>query len=157
MIINGFSNFKQFNQIGQRPQQGIKRGNPDIDAQRYASKNGVSLEEAKSQLKAAKGDPQENSQVSFSNDFDYDSETSNLSTDMDIKSLFQQLLNLLRGPKETQGNQKNEKQEGLPQDQDPDSYAQQYADENGLTLDEAKAELEAKYGKPQQPNKNFIA
>lgn len=34
---------------------------------------------------------------------------------------------------------------------DPDTYAQQYANEHGITLEEAKAELRAKYGDPQQP------
>ena len=38
-----------------------------------------------------------------------------------------------------------------PADVDPDTYAQTYADENGLTLEEAKAELSEKYGDPTQP------
>ena len=38
-----------------------------------------------------------------------------------------------------------------PQGIDPDSYAKQYANEKGITLTEAKAELKAKYGDPQQP------
>lgn len=33
---------------------------------------------------------------------------------------------------------------------DPDVFAQQYADENGITLDEAKAKLEELYGKPEE-------
>ena len=41
---------------------------------------------------------------------------------------------------------------GLPtQGVDPNAYAQKYADEHGITLEEAKAELKAKYGDPQQP------
>ena len=35
---------------------------------------------------------------------------------------------------------------------DPNAYAQRYADENGITLEEAKAQLRAKHGDPQQPN-----
>lgn len=34
---------------------------------------------------------------------------------------------------------------------DPDTYAQKYANEHGITLEEAKTELRAKYGDPQQP------
>ena len=49
------------------------------------------------------------------------------------------------------------RQEGLPQNQDPDAYAQEYADEKGISLEEAKAELEAKFGKPQEPDQNFQA
>lgn len=33
---------------------------------------------------------------------------------------------------------------------DPDTYAQTYAEKNGISLEEAKAELRAKYGDPQQ-------
>lgn len=36
--------------------------------------------------------------------------------------------------------------------QNPDEYAKTYAEQNGLSLDEAKAELKSKYGDPQQPN-----
>lgn len=42
-------------------------------------------------------------------------------------------------------------QQGQNGQQDPDAYAQQYADANGITLEEAKAQLKAKYGNPQQP------
>ena len=38
-----------------------------------------------------------------------------------------------------------------PQGIDPDAYAKQYANEKGITLAEAKAELKAKYGDPQPP------
>lgn len=40
----------------------------------------------------------------------------------------------------------------FPPKMDPDKYAQQYADRNGITLEEAKTELKAKYGDPQQKN-----
>ncbi|MBQ8887027.1 MAG: hypothetical protein IJY61_04930 [Candidatus Gastranaerophilales bacterium] len=36
--------------------------------------------------------------------------------------------------------------------QNPDDYAKQYAEQNGLSFEEAKAELKAKYGDPQQQN-----
>lgn len=72
----------------------------------------------------------------------------------DISSIFSEFVNNLSGSEDTQANQN---QDGLPQNQDPDSYAQEYADEKGISLDEAKEELESKYGKPQEPNKNFSA
>jgi len=34
---------------------------------------------------------------------------------------------------------------------DPNTYAQQYATKNGISLEEAKAELKAKFGDPQKP------
>ena len=39
--------------------------------------------------------------------------------------------------------------------QDPNVYAQQYANQNNMSLEEAKSELKAKYGDPQQPSLNF--
>ena len=36
----------------------------------------------------------------------------------------------------------------------PDTYAQNYANQKGITLEEAKAELKAKYGDPQKPSKS---
>lgn len=37
-----------------------------------------------------------------------------------------------------------------PQGVDPNTYAQQYANEKGITFEQAKTELKAKYGDPQQ-------
>ena len=37
----------------------------------------------------------------------------------------------------------------------PDVYAQQYATQNNISLSEAKSQLKAKYGDPQQPAMNF--
>lgn len=151
MFINKISNFGHYGQYGQ---QNVKR-NPDDYARRYANQNGISFEEAKTKLKSQYGDAKENSQVSLSEDFDYGSLTSNTSMDnFDIKSLFNELLNALKGNKNAQTSQN---QSGLPQNQDPDSYLEEYAEENGLTTEEAKAELQAKYGDPTQPNKNFLA
>ena len=39
-----------------------------------------------------------------------------------------------------------------PVRQNPDEYAKQYAEQNGLSVEEAKAELKSKYGDPQQQN-----
>ena len=38
--------------------------------------------------------------------------------------------------------------------QNPDEYAKQYAEQNGLSVEEAKAELKSKYGDPQQQNQS---
>lgn len=38
---------------------------------------------------------------------------------------------------------------------DPNAHAQVYAKENGISLDEAKAQLRAKFGDPQKPNSTF--
>lgn len=43
---------------------------------------------------------------------------------------------------------------GGPQ-MDPNAQAQVYAKENGISLDEAKAQLRAKFGDPQKPNSTF--
>lgn len=43
---------------------------------------------------------------------------------------------------------------GGPQ-MDPNAHAQVYAKENGISLDEAKAQLRAKFGDQQKPNSTF--
>ena len=40
--------------------------------------------------------------------------------------------------------------------QNPDEYAKQYAEQNGLSFEDAKAELKAKYGDPQQQSTSNI-
>ena len=40
-----------------------------------------------------------------------------------------------------------------PVRQNPDEYAKSYAEQNGISVEEAKAELKSKYGDPQQQNK----
>ena len=37
-------------------------------------------------------------------------------------------------------------------DMDPDTFAQNYADQNGLSLDEARQQLQSQYGEPDQQN-----
>ncbi len=46
-------------------------------------------------------------------------------------------------------------QGGMPP-MDPNAYAQKYASENGISLDEAKEQLRAKFGDPQKPNSTFV-
>ena len=43
--------------------------------------------------------------------------------------------------------------QNLPVRQNPDEYAKSYAEQNGISVEEAKAELKSKYGDPQQQNK----
>lgn len=43
---------------------------------------------------------------------------------------------------------------GMPP-MNPDVYAQKYATENGISLDDAKNQLRAKFGDPQKPNSGF--
>ncbi|MBQ2644008.1 hypothetical protein IJG14_00365 [bacterium] len=62
--------------------------------------------------------------------------------------------NLGSGPKSVgdpqfEGQSQGMQEEGQ-QGMDPDAYAQQYAEENGISLEEAKAQLRAKYGDPQR-------
>lgn len=99
---------------------GFQPQNPDDYAKTYADKNNLSLEEAKVVLKSKYGDPTRDG----SNATSIFSSTGSESTQFigDIATF------------------------GI----DPDAYAQQYADANGLTLEEAKTELKEKYGEPQE-------
>ncbi len=45
-------------------------------------------------------------------------------------------------------------QGGMPP-MDPNAYAQRYATENGISLNEAKNQLRAKFGDPAKPNSTF--
>ena len=111
----------------------FKPVDPNSYAQEYANKNGMTLEEAKAELKSKYGDPQkpeERNDVDipiFNNYFNADN--SSIASDSDILSLSGNL-------------------------GDPDSYAQVYADEHGISLDEAKNELRELRGDPQAPNMN---
>lgn len=44
-----------------------------------------------------------------------------------------------------------------PQGMDPDAYAAQIANEQGITLDEAKEQLRTQFGEPEKPNCVFTA
>lgn len=50
-------------------------------------------------------------------------------------------------PNESQGVQG---EQGQQQGMSPDEYAQQYADQKGISLEEAKEELKSKYGDPRK-------
>ncbi len=170
-----------------------KQGNPDEYAKIYADQNGLSLEEAKADLKSKYGEPDEN--ASAFNGFNLSNTAVNYSdmfdgsfseNDLDFEenqgrgeNIFEKFLDFLKGnkgPKEEGDPQRHLKDGNSsptgPQNpgdfnpvdfedetdstsdskkmQSPDDYAQQYADEHNITLEEAKAELEEKYGKPQE-------
>lgn len=154
MAINGIS------QMGQ---------DPNMYAQMYAQQNGLSVDDAKAQLKEKYGDPQQSGQSGLGLNFgsqnqgmkpsSFNDPEFSVDSDFSIQGMFQNLLNRLHGndgpqkPGDPQRQQDTSTQ--LPsQGTDPDTYAQQYADENGLSLEEAKAELKSKYGDPQKPDNN---
>lgn len=58
----------------------------------------------------------------------------------------------MKGTKELQFIMPGDAQgvQGQQQGMDPDAYAQQYADQKGISLDEAKEELKSKYGDPRK-------
>ena len=98
--------------------------NPDDYAKTYAAQNNLSVEEAKQELKSKYGDPQQDG-GNISSIFG-DSATALISNENQITSWLD-----------------------VPF-MDPDAYAQQYADENGITLDEAKEKLGELYGDPEE-------
>ena len=76
-------------------------------------------------------------------------------------NFFQRIMNLLRGNSSSQssGSQNPFARTEAPlnpfssqtqQKENPDTIARQYAIENGISLEQAKAELRAKYGNPKR-------
>ena len=109
-------------------------GNPETDAQNFADANGISLEEAKSILSSNFGSPvlQEAQNVAdmVANSVDEDAELVDWAEDDNTTAL-----------PNTNGKT-------------PDAYAQEYADANNMTLDEAKELLKSLYGDPVLNNSN---
>ena len=128
----------------------VPKQNPNAYAQKYADEKGISLEEAKAELKAKYGDPKqgtkipniqntssEDNYVSTENLFDLDDDVTNVTlTDTiknDSKSLLKYIIDLFKS------NNSDETEEN--KEPDPDEIAQEYADLKGISLEEAKAEL----------------
>lgn len=157
--INLNTNYSNFNQ---------PKADPETYAKQYAAENNLSLEEAKNELRAKFGDPKEGAQVPnlqqenqaasiFSSNTSEDSyasisdidfadfeDTSNISND-NSNNFLKSMLNLF----------KNNKTSNISNDEkayrkDPDEYAQEYADANNITLEQAKKELKAQYGDPKE-------
>lgn len=181
----------------------VRAQDPDSYAKTYADKNGITLEEAKAELKSKYGDPSQSASPSI---FGFNQNTETASeldfSDIDISgfecenpfgNFFKNIASLFKGGDGPQNEgdpqphlgENGEQQsgpvnEGDPQPhlnnadgpvnegdpefhlannffgmgieaqtkQDPDEFAKAYADEKGITLEEAKAELEALYGAP---------
>ena len=128
---------------------------PNKYAQQYAAENNLSLEDAKAELrKIHNGDPVKpdnsvfNSGTNNGNSFGV-SGISDILVDneegMGISELLTSIIQLLE-------KLVNIFQNGSePEDEmDPDAYAQQYADEHNMTLEEAKEELRTKKGEPEK-------
>lgn len=143
------------------------RQDPDSYAKIYAEQNGISLTEAKEQLKEKYGDPSQESIMNFNNGNSVtDSFTSSVNNEDtlgvsgmesqfgDSNNFLTNLFGMFRqggeGPqKEGDFNPTNETPE-TRQKQNPNEYAMIYAQENNLTLEEAIEELKEIYGDPSQ-------
>lgn len=173
------------------PPRGV---DPNAYAQQYANQNGLTLDEAKAELKAKYGDPTQGASL-FSNGFNQNNtsgptnagdpqphlrENGYVSTDFsgsssnvggpqkegDPQPHLDSKSNGTSGPINAGDPQPHlEGQDGQGSKfanflrnigfqifNNPDTYAQKYAAENNLSLEEAKAELKEKYGEPQQLN-----
>ena len=130
------------------------RQDPDTYAKTFATQNGITVDEAKEQLKAKYGDPKpQNDESVFTNNnssnsnfpFDlseFEESEGEEDGDFSISHLIKGILGLFKGAKATNSKE-------LPERKDPDEYAQTYADEHNITLEEAKAKLQELYGAPQ--------
>ena len=99
--------------------------NPNDYAKKYAEENGLSFEEAKAELKEKYGDPVQNT-----NSFAAGNNNSIFSN--------QPFGNMIQMPQIN-----------------PDDYAEIYAEENGLSVEDAKAQLKEQYGEPVQNSSLF--
>ncbi|MBQ2644009.1 hypothetical protein IJG14_00370 [bacterium] len=151
--------------------------NPYSYLKKYAQDNNMNVNDAKIELQNQYGNPQiggmqnqslfgmnnQDKPVSFMGDVDDSFDTDMLFAQMmqetGITNLLQNIKNFFMG--NSNSEQDSSSQSSLKgaqvagqqnnQDMDPDAYAQQYAEENGISLEEAKAQLRAKYGDPQKP------
>lgn len=144
----------------------MPKQDPDTYAKQYAEKNGLSLEDAKAELKSKFGDPSVGAQIpmqpqgqnifsqsmpedeyvdtsSISFDFN-DFSTEDTSATKSGHNLFSDFLNTNHSSISLTNG------EEAAFEMDPDAYAKQYAEENNMTLEEAKEELKEKYGDPQK-------
>ena len=132
MEINSISSNQQ------RPPQ----MDPDAYAQQYANQKGISLDEAKAELKAKFGDPEQrkgpdsNQQVKSGQLFSFKTDETDLVS--------------FNNTTETESSKEKERPD---KNIDPETFVQQYANEHNISLKEAKAELKAKYGDPENWHK----
>ena len=134
--------------------------NPDVYARQYAIQNNTTVDDAKTKLQEQYGTPNKqdesiftsnkidsNSSFDFSDldEFNFDDDNAN---NFSISELFQNFLGLF-GNNTSADNSENPFADDRKA---PDDYAQEYATEHNLSLDEAKAELKEKYGEPDKKN-----
>lgn len=130
------------------------RQDPDTYAKTYATQNGITVDEAKEQLRAKYGDPKpQNDESIFSNN-NTENSSANLSnislddledannTEASPETGFMKFIHDLFGL----SSDKTEEQKDL----NPDEVAQEYATKHNITLEEAKAELQKLYGNIEQ-------
>ncbi len=129
---------------------------PDTYAQEYADANGITLDEAKSTLKSLHGEP------------DYDKNSDMIPSQADPDTYAQEYADKngvsIEEAREalkakygdpaakddsTTDSTTDATSDTIPEGVDPDTYAQEYADANGITLDEAKEVLKGKYDEPE--------
>ena len=141
---------------------------PNVYARQYANQNGLSLDEAKAQLKEKYGNPEQPGQISGCG-MNFGSQNSNfqpssfndpefaVDEQFSIQDLFKHLANIWHGnggpQKPGDPQRKGDTTTQLPdQGTDPNTYAKQYAEDNGITLEEAIEKLEEEYGTPERMN-----
>lgn len=118
-------------------------GNPDDYAAMFAKQNGISIDRAKELLRAKYGDPNppQNFMQSGFNQY-YHPQTpappQGADTPPPVASL-------------------DDSERGVPAKGNPDEFAQKYADEHGMTLEQAKAELKTKHNDPVRDQGNVSA
>ena len=148
--------------VSDKPDPGV---DPDTYAQTYADENGITLDEAKAQLKEKYGDPvkpdqeDETYDVEFGIDFDVDPDTYAQSYadahGITLDEAKEELGKIHGEPtKPDATNETYDVEFGIDFKIGPDSYAQKYADRHGITLEKAKEELGLKYGTPKAQEEN---
>ena len=141
---------------------------PNVYAQQYATQNNLSLDDAKSQLKAKYGDPAQPKGLSFSNTLTSDTFTPStnsfsninlsdlLNEDEDTSTKSTSIIDFIKGLIENlrtgknNGDSENNTTEVSNQKGNPDEIAKMYAELKNISVDEAKTELKNMFGEPQQ-------
>ena len=155
----------------------LPKMNPNDYMKMYAAQNGMNVNDAKTALQGQYGNPQMgglSSQSIFSFDGADKTQQNPIKNEMSMAqmgqangmmpTIFQNLMNFFSGGNKENNEQwgelefnvgKTNKNEGINAQQqskgmDPETYAQQYAEQNGISVEEARAQLKAKYGEPQK-------
>lgn len=143
--INFNSSYSNYSNFNQQPKQ-----DPDAYAKQYADANNLSLEEAKAELKTKFGDPKEGANIPFLNGQQASIFTSSTSEDSNFSIGNNFNYDLNNSIFDSQLNNTNASGNFLPQQKDPDEYAKEYAQENNISLEQAREELMAQFGEPQE-------